>query len=64
MKVEDLEEAILKLPPDDLARFRIWFAEFESGMAAPKTGQQAMATKLGRFAGKAMAELRKRAREP
>lgn len=64
MKVEDIEEAILKLPPEDLSRFRVWFAEFESGMSAPKTGQQAVATKLGRFAGKAIAEFRKRTREP
>lgn len=64
MKVEDIEEAILKLPPEELARFRTWFAEFESGMGAPKTGTQAMASKLGRFAGKAVAELRKRTREP
>ena len=64
MKVEDIEEAILKLPPQDLAKFRVWFAEFESGMAAPKVVEPAMATKLGRFAGKALAEFRKRSREP
>lgn len=64
MTVEDIEEAILKLPPADLAAFRLWFKEFESGMPAPKTGQQAMATKLGQLAGKAIAEFRKRAREP
>jgi hypothetical protein len=36
MKVEDIEEAILKLPPDELAKLRHWFAAFESGMAPPK----------------------------
>jgi hypothetical protein len=64
MTVEDIEEAILKLAPEDLARFRVWFKEFESGMPEPKIEPQAMATKLGRFAGKAFAELRKRTREP
>ena len=31
MKVEDIAEAIAKLPPDQLARFRHWFAAFEAG---------------------------------
>jgi hypothetical protein len=63
MTVEDIEEAILKLSPGELAKFRHWFAEFESGMGPPKM-PEAAAVKLGRFAGKAFAELRKRAREP
>lgn len=63
MKVEDLEEAILKLPPEDLAKFRRWFAQFESGMAPPKP-PEAAAVKLGRLAGRAFAEIRKRSREP
>ena len=31
MKVEDIAEAVTKLPPDELARFRRWFAAFEAG---------------------------------
>ena len=27
MKLEDIEEAILKLSPEELAKFRLWFAE-------------------------------------
>ena len=63
MKVEDIEEAILKLPPAELAKFRRWFATFEAGMAPPKP-PEAPAVKLGRLAGKAFAEICKRAREP
>ena len=63
MKVEDIEEAILKLAPEDLAKFRRWFAEFESGMAPPKIAEAA-ATKLGRIAGRTLAEWRKLSREP
>lgn len=63
MKVEDIEEAVLKLSPEELAKFRIWFAEFESGMGAPKIPEPA-AAKLGRIAGRAIAEFRKRSREP
>ena len=33
MKVEEIAEAIAKLPPDQLARFRRWFAAFEAGRA-------------------------------
>ena len=62
MTVEDIEEAILKLSPDDLAKLRVWFAAFESGMGAPKPPEPT-AVKLGRFAGRAIAELRKRSRE-
>jgi hypothetical protein len=62
MTVEDIEEAILKLSPEDLAKLRVWFAGFESGMGPPKPPEPA-AVKLGRLAGRAVAELRKRSRE-
>jgi len=63
MTVEDIAEAILKLAPEELAKFRLWFAEFESGMGAARA-PEATATKLGRIAGRAIAEFRKRSREP
>ena len=63
MRLEDIEEAILKLSPEDLARLRLWFAEFESGMSAPKVPEKA-AVKLGRIAGRTVAEWRKLSREP
>ena len=33
MKVEEIAEAVAKLPPDQLARFRRWFHAFEAGCA-------------------------------
>jgi hypothetical protein len=33
MKVEEIAEAIAKLPPDQLARFRRWFTAFQAGRA-------------------------------
>ena len=33
MKVEEIAEAVAKLPPDQLARFRRWFIAFEAGRA-------------------------------
>jgi len=64
MTVEEIEEAILRLPPEELAKFRVWFAEFEAGMSGPRIAQETTATKLGRLAGRAVADLRKRTREP
>ena len=63
MKVEEIAEAIAKLPPEELARFRRWFAAYESGRANHAEELDSTATKLGRFAGRAFAELRKRAKD-
>ena len=63
MKVEEIAEAVVNLPPDELARFRRWFTAFE----ASRTGdaeEHSAATKLGRLAGRAFAELKRRAKEP
>jgi hypothetical protein len=64
MKVEEIVEAISKLPPDQLARFRRWFTAFEAGSANHAEELASPATKLGRFAGRAFAEFKRRAREP
>jgi hypothetical protein len=64
MKVEEIAEAIAKLPPDQLARFRRWFTAFEAGRADHAEELDSAATKLGRLAGRAFAELKKRAKEP
>ncbi|MGQ0685071.1 hypothetical protein [Bradyrhizobium sp.] len=63
MKVEEIAEAVVKLPPDELARFRRWFAAFEAGRANHADELGSTATRLGRFAGRAFAELRRRAKD-
>ena len=63
MKVEEIAEAVSKLPPDELARFRRWFTAFESGRGNHAEELDSTATKLGRFAGRAFAELRRRAKD-
>ena len=60
MKVEEIAEAIAKLPPDQLARFRRWFTAFEAGRGDHAKELNSTATKLGRLAGRAFAELKKR----
>ncbi|MBI5318360.1 hypothetical protein [Bradyrhizobium sp.] len=63
MKVEEIAEAVAKLPPEEFARFRRWFTAFESGRTNHADELDSTATKLGRFAGRAFAELRKRAKD-
>jgi hypothetical protein len=64
MKVEEIAEAVAKLSPDQLARFRRWFTAFETGRTNHAQELESPATKLGRLAGRAFAELKKRAKEP
>ena len=64
MKVEEIAEAVAKLPPDQLARFRRWFTAFEAGRTDHAEELDSAATKLGRLAGRAFADLKKRAKEP
>jgi hypothetical protein len=63
MKVEEIAEAITKLQPDELARFRRWFAAFDAGRSDHAEMLDSTATKVGRFAGRAFAELRKRVKD-
>jgi len=51
-------EAVAKLPPDQLARFRRWFTAFEAGRTDHAEELDSTATKLGRLAGRAFAELK------
>ena len=64
MTIEDLEQAVAKLAPDDLARFRAWFEEFDAARFDQKIGRDAKARRLDRLAEEAIDDLRKgRARE-
>jgi hypothetical protein len=64
MKVEEIAEAIAKLPPDQLARFHRWYTAFDAGRTNHAEELASPATKFGRLAGRAFAELKKRAKEP
>jgi hypothetical protein len=61
MTLEDIQQAIANLPSEERAKLRIWLAEFEAGHGdrEPET----TASKLGRLAGRAVADVRKRMRE-
>ncbi len=64
MTAEEIEEAVLRLPPTELAKFRAWFAEFEAGRVNKKNETEDTASRLGRIAGRTFADLRKRLRQP
>jgi hypothetical protein len=64
MSIEELEKAVAKLSPEDLARFRAWFEEFEAAKFDRKIERDAWAGRLDRLAEQALADLRQgRARE-
>jgi hypothetical protein len=64
MTIEDLETAVAKLPPDELARFRAWFEEFDAARFDQKIERDAKAGKLDHLADEAIGDVRKgRARE-
>jgi hypothetical protein len=48
MKVEEIAEAVAKLPPDQLARFRRWFTAFDA--AAPITPRSSTLLRLNSVA--------------
>lgn len=64
MTLADLENAIAKLPPDELARFRAWFEEFDAARFDEKIERDAKSGKLDRLGDAALEDFRKgRARE-
>jgi hypothetical protein len=63
-KLEDIEKAISKLAPAELARFRTWFDKFDSARFDEKIERDAKAGKLDLLAEQAIADHRKgRSRE-
>ncbi len=60
MTLAEIQSAILKLSADERARLQAWLNE----VRAKELGDETAATKLGRMAGRAFADLRKRVREP
>jgi len=64
MTVEDIEKAVARFAPDELAKFRVWFEAFEADRFDRKIECDAKGGKLDRLADEALAEFRAgRARE-
>lgn len=64
MSIEDIENAVAELPPEQFAQFRAWFEEFDATRFDQKIERDAKAGKLDRLANEALDDFRSgRARE-
>jgi hypothetical protein len=63
MTLEDIQQAIAKLTPDERARLRAWLAQLEARHTDETAEPETTASRLGRLAGRAIADVRKRIRE-
>ena len=54
--VESLERAVVNLPPQELAEFRRWFAEFDAAAWDAQIETDAAAGKFDALAAEALAE--------
>ncbi len=53
MGIHEIEEAISQLPPDDLARFREWYEEFDAQIWDAQFEEDSGSGRLDRIAEKA-----------
>ena len=58
MTLQDIESAVAGLPPDELAKFRTWFAEFEADAWDRQIEEDARAGRLDALAQEALEDLR------
>jgi len=56
--IQEIETAIRRLPPNDLAAFRAWFAEFDAAMWDREFEEDVAAGRLDQLAGEALQDLR------
>jgi hypothetical protein len=54
--IKSIEQAVRALPPDELAEFRRWFAEFDAAAWDRQIDADANAGKLEQFAAEALAD--------
>lgn len=58
--VEKLKEAIRQLSPEELAAFRVWFAEFDAAVWDQKFEEDVAAGRLDQLAEEALRDLEER----
>ncbi len=56
--VQEIEQAVKKLPPEELATFRSWFLEFDADAWELQFADDAKAGKLDRHAAQADADFK------
>ena len=55
-KLEDIERAIAHLSPEELARLRAWFEDFDGSAFDERIERDAMSGKLDKLAAEALAD--------
>ncbi len=55
-KLEDIEKAIAQLSPDEMAKLRAWFEEFDGRIFDEKIEKDAKSGKLDKLAADALTE--------
>ncbi len=64
MTVQDIENAVAQLPPEELAAFRAWFEAFDAARFDEKIARDAASGRLDQLADEALADHRRgRSRE-
>jgi len=58
MSIHEIEQAITELPPNELARFRQWFEEFDAQVWDKQFEHDAKSGKLDKLADKAKSDFR------
>jgi hypothetical protein len=56
--VQEIEQAVRRLSPEDLAAFRAWFAAFDSGLWDRQLAEAVAAGRLDSLADEALEDLR------
>jgi len=56
--VEEIKEAVCQLPPEDLAAFRAWFAEFDAELWDRQFEEDVAAGRMDQLAEEALRDLR------
>ena len=57
--IQEIEQAVVRLSPEDLATFRTWFAEFEADLWDRQFEEDVAAGRLDQFADEALQDLSK-----
>ncbi len=57
-RIEEIEKAVSRLSPDELARFRAWFEDFDAEQFDKKIERDAQGGRLDGLAESAIADLR------
>jgi hypothetical protein len=56
--VQEIEQAVRRLSPEDLAAFRAWFAEFDSSLWDQQLAEDVAGGRLDKLADEALEDLR------